>query len=72
MAKYIECTFDEVLKGERTNVWRDTAKVMVGPFGLRGGKDKFFYNNHDGTFTDATENAGMEDTAESYGMGVIA
>jgi hypothetical protein len=72
VAKYIDCTFDEVLKGERTTVWRNAAKVMTGPFGLRGGKDCFFHNNGDGTFTDATQKVGMEDTAESYGLGVLA
>lgn len=72
VAKYIECTFDDVLAGERTNVWRNTAKVMVGPFGMRGGKDRFFHNNHDGSFTDATDRVGMTDSAESYGLGVLA
>lgn len=72
VAQYIDCTFDDVLAAERTNLWRDTAKVMVGPFGLRGGRDRFFHNNRDGTFTDATDQAGMTDTAESYGLGVLA
>jgi hypothetical protein len=39
---------------------------------MRGGKDRFFRNNGDGTFTDATEQAGMADVAESYGLGVLA
>ena len=45
---------------------------MAGPFGLRGGRDRFFRNNGDGTFRDATDEAGMTDTAESYGLGVLA
>jgi hypothetical protein len=72
VAKYIECTFDEVLTARRTNLWRDTAKVMAGPFGMTGGRDRFFHNNHDGTFTDTTDQVGMTDTAESYGLGVLA
>lgn len=72
VAKYIESTWDEVLVGERTNLWRDTAKVMVGPFGMRGGKDQFFHNNKDGTFSNTTDAVGMTDLAESYGLGVIA
>jgi hypothetical protein len=45
---------------------------MAGPFGFRGGKDRFYRNNGDGTFRDATAEAGMEDIAESYGLGVLA
>lgn len=72
VVKYIDCTFDEVLRGERTTVWQNTAKVMAGPFGLRGGQDRFFHNNRDGTFSDTTDQVGMTDTAESYGLGVVA
>lgn len=72
VAKYIECSMDDVLAGRRTNLWRDTAKVMVGPFGMSGGRDRFFHNNRDGTFTDTTDEVGMTDTAESYGLGVLA
>lgn len=72
VAKYIECSFDDVLNARRTNQWRDKAKVMVGPFGMAGGRDRFFHNNRDGTFTDTTDEVGMTDTAESYGLGVIA
>ena len=46
--------------------------MLAGPFGMRGGRDRFFRNNGDGTFRDATEEAGMTDTAESYGLGVLA
>ena len=46
--------------------------MLAGPFGLRGGRDHFYRNNGDGTFRDATDEAGMTDTAESYGLGVLA
>ncbi|WP_435018281.1 CRTAC1 family protein [Tundrisphaera sp. TA3] len=72
VARYIEATLEDVLAARRTTTWRDTAKVMAGPFGLRGGKDRFYRNNGDGTFRDATEEAGMADVAESYGLGVLA
>ena len=61
-----------MLAGQRTNTWRDKVKVMVGPFGLRGGHDHFFHNRGDGTFVDATAEVGMTDTAEAYGLGVLA
>src|SRR5204862_4775411 len=72
VANYIEATMDEVLTARRTSTWRDKVKVMAGPFGLRGGRDHFYLNNGDGTFRDATDEAGMTDTAESYGLGVLA
>src|SRR5205085_4353408 len=72
LANYIDCTMEDVLTAERTNTWRGKVKTMTGPFGMRGGRDKFFRNNGDGTFSDATDEAGMTDVAESYGLGVLA
>ena len=72
VARYIDASMEEVLAARRTTTWRNKVKVMAGPFGLRGGKDRFFHNNGDGTFRDATIEAGMEDVAESYGLGVLA
>jgi hypothetical protein len=72
VANYVEATMDDVLSARRTNLWREKARVMVGPFGLRGGRDRFFRNKGDGTFEDATDDAGMTDVAESYGLGVLA
>ncbi len=72
VANYIEATMDEVLAARRTSTWREAVKVLAGPFGMRGGRDRFYRNNGDGTFADATDAAGMADTAESYGLGVLA
>lgn len=72
VSNYVEATLDEVLAGKRTTLWRDKVKVMAGPFGLRGGRDHFYRNKGDGTFEDATDEAGMTDAAESYGMSVLA
>jgi hypothetical protein len=72
VANYVETTFSEVLGARRTNLWREKVKVMVGPFGLRGSRDHFYRNKGDGTFEDATDQVGMTDVAESYGLGVLA
>jgi hypothetical protein len=72
VANYLRGTMDEVLAARRSTTWRRTASVMAGPFGMRGGRDRFFLNRGDGTFEDATIAAGMEDLAEAYGMGVVA
>jgi hypothetical protein len=72
VANYIEATMDEVLAARRTITWREKVRVLAGPFGLRGGRDRFYRNQGDGTFRDATDEAGMTDLAESYGLGVLA
>ena len=70
VAKYIDCHWEDVVHAERTSDWKGK-KVMAGPFGMRGGRDQFFRNNRDGTFSDLTVEAGLEDIAESYGLGVL-
>jgi hypothetical protein len=71
VASYIQASMDDVLAARRTILWREKVKVLAGPFGLRGGRDRFYRNNGDGTFRDATDEAGMTDTSESYGLGVL-
>jgi enediyne biosynthesis protein E4 len=44
--------------------------VMCGPRGLPGAPDHLFHNNHDGTFTDVTDQAGVTDRKLLYGFGV--
>jgi hypothetical protein len=44
--------------------------VMCGPLGLTGAPDHLFRNNRDGTFTDVTKAAGVEDTRRLFGFGV--
>ena len=72
LANYIDCTMEDVLTARRTTRWRNMARVMAGPFGLRGGRDRYYRNLGDGTFADATDEAGLTDTAERYGLGVLA
>ncbi len=45
--------------------------VQCGPRGLKGGGDSLFHNNGDGTFTDVSKSAGVEDPAGYYGLGVL-
>jgi hypothetical protein len=42
--------------------------VMCGPRGLKGEGDHLFHNNGDGTFTDVSKAAGVEDEAKYYGL----
>jgi len=45
--------------------------VACGPPGLNGGKNILFHNNGDGTFTDASETAGILQANGTYGLGVL-
>ena len=44
--------------------------VSCGPRGLKGGRDRLFHNNGDGTFTDVTEKLNI-DPGGYYGLGVL-
>jgi hypothetical protein len=45
--------------------------VQCGPRGLRGAGDSLFHNNGDGTFTDVSKAAGVNDPDGYYGMSTI-
>lgn len=72
VARYVETTWDAVVRAERTLVWRNGPRIMVGPAGLPGEADLFFENLGNGRFTDATDTHGLSDRARSYGLGVVA
>jgi enediyne biosynthesis protein E4 len=44
--------------------------VSCGPRGLKGGRDRLYHNNKDGTFTDVTEKLHL-DPGSYYGLGVL-
>jgi enediyne biosynthesis protein E4 len=44
--------------------------VSCGPRGLKGGRDRLYHNNGDGTFTDVTERVNI-DPDSYYGLGVL-
>jgi enediyne biosynthesis protein E4 len=45
-------------------------RVMCGPRGLKGAPDHLFRNNGDGTFTEVSKEAGVDDPRGLYGFGV--
>jgi hypothetical protein len=45
-------------------------RVMCGPRGLKGAPDHLFRNKGDGTFTEVTKEAGVDDPNALYGFGV--
>jgi enediyne biosynthesis protein E4 len=72
VARYVATTWDEVVRAQRTLVWRNGPRIMVGPAGLRGEADLFFENLGHGRFRDATAASGLTDAAPAYGFGVVA
>ena len=46
-------------------------KVMCGPRGLKGEPDHLFRNNGDGTFTDVSKKAGVDDANAYYGLSAV-
>jgi hypothetical protein len=45
--------------------------VQCGPRGMKGLADSLYHNNGDGTFTDVSASAGVDDVSRYYGLGVI-
>ncbi len=42
--------------------------VQCGPRGLKGAPDNLYRNNHDGTFTDVSKQAGVDDPKHFFGL----
>jgi hypothetical protein len=72
VANYIEATWNEVHAARRTRLWRGKVEVLDGPKGLPGSPDTFYLNNGNGTFTEATEKAGLKPGTGHYSMGVVS
>ena len=45
--------------------------VQCGPWGMEGETDLLFHNNGNGTFTEVSRRAGVNDPEKRYGLGVV-
>ncbi|HEY8548516.1 MAG TPA: VCBS repeat-containing protein, partial [Vicinamibacterales bacterium] len=72
VARYVETTWDSLVHAERTLIWRNGPRIMVGPAGLPGESDLFFENLGGGRFREVSAAHGLGDPARSYGFGVVA
>jgi hypothetical protein len=72
VARYVETSWESVVRAQRTLVWRNGPHIMVGPAGLRGESDLFFENVGNGRFVEATDAHGLSDLSRAYGFGVVA
>ena len=59
-----------VFGSQKTCTYHDLA-VQCGPRGLKGAPDALYHNNGDGTFTDISRRAGVEDSQGSFGLQAV-
>lgn len=71
VAGYIDVALQEVLEAKPTLDWK-SAKVMFGPFGLRGLANRYFRNEGAARFVEATHEAGLEDVGLYYSFTCVA
>ena len=57
VARYVETSWDDVVRAQRTLTWRNGPRIMVGPAGLPGEADLFFENLGHGTLRGARRGA---------------
>ena len=72
VVRYVETTWESVIRAQRTLRWRGGPQIMVGPAGLPGEADLFFENVGHGQFVEAADRYGLSDRARAYGYGVVA
>jgi hypothetical protein len=68
---YVDCTLEQVLQAQPELDWKER-KVMKGPFGLEGKRNRYFENQGGGRFVDATVRAGLEDAGAYFSFTVVA
>jgi hypothetical protein len=72
VARYVDTTWDAVVRAQRTLTWRNGPRIMVGPAGLPGEADLFFENVGNGRFVESAATHGLLDPGLAYGFGVVA
>lgn len=72
VANYVDFKLDDLpLFGRGPLCQYRGVPVQCGPRGLPGAGDTLYRNNGDGTFTDVSSRAGVEDKIGYYGLGVV-
>jgi enediyne biosynthesis protein E4 len=73
VSNYIRFSMEHApVPGENTNCNWKGIPVECGPRGLPKGRHSLYRNNGDGTFTDVSQQAGISQATQSYGMTVVA
>jgi hypothetical protein len=73
VSNYVRFSFEHApVPGANTNCHWKGIPVECGPRGLPTGRHSLYRNNGDGTFTDVSEQAGIAQASQGYGMTVVA
>jgi enediyne biosynthesis protein E4 len=70
VAGYVEFDVDTAKNYQPLCNYR-SLPTFCGPRGFRGAPHALYHNNHDGTFTEVTEDAGVANQESYYGLGVL-
>jgi hypothetical protein len=67
---YVDLNLNELptLGSKKTCMYHEIP-VQCGPRGLQGSPDNLYHNNGNGTFTDVSKSAGVEDSQKYFGLG---
>jgi hypothetical protein len=72
VSNYVGFSFDQApVPGQNSSCLWLGVPVACGPRGLPTGRHWLYRNNHDGTFTNVSESAGIARASSSYGMTVV-
>jgi hypothetical protein len=72
VSHYVDFHLDDLPKfGSSKTCQYHGLAVQCGPRGLKGAGDFLFHNNGDGTFTDVSKAAGVDDPHGYYGLGTV-
>jgi hypothetical protein len=72
VSHYVDFRLDDLPKfGSSKTCQYHGLAVQCGPRGLKGAGDLLFHNNGDGTFTDVSKAAGVDDPHGYYGLGAV-
>jgi len=72
VSHYVDFHLDDLPKfGSSKTCQYHGLPVQCGPRGLKGAGDLLFHNNGDGTFTDVSKAAGVDDPHGYYGLGAV-
>ena len=70
VSNYVDFDFRNLSSFGKLLICRFRADVTCGPRGLKGAGDTLYHNNGDGTFTDVSRKAGVDDPNLYYGLGL--
>jgi hypothetical protein len=72
VSNYVRFSFEHApVPGENSNCHWKGIPVECGPRGLPTGRHSLYRNNGDGTFTDVSQEAGIGQASQGYGMTVV-